>query len=150
MIGNDLDSCLHALTASDGDSLHLLERINLDLQVQNSMVPTAYNLARFKISAHLPTLEVNLSDSKYKSLMKLVDVAIPKFETENTTEIQPRPVMMRRGSGAFKLPSGIFGISEEYNVDEEDADTTPPSVVKPNESQYFDTDDGTSGVGHWA
>ncbi|EEB88478.1 hypothetical protein MPER_13665, partial [Moniliophthora perniciosa FA553] len=40
IIGNDLQSCLDALNADSGDSLHLLERINIDLLVQNSIVPT--------------------------------------------------------------------------------------------------------------
>ena len=31
LIGNDLQSCLEALTSSRHDNLHLLERINIDL-----------------------------------------------------------------------------------------------------------------------
>lgn len=148
MIGNDLDSCLHALTESDGDSLHLLERINFSLQVQNSIVPTAYNLARFKASMHLPSLKANLSDTKYKSLMRLVDVAVPHFDTADAPDSESiRPSIVRRGSGTFRLSSGIFGAAEEeYNLVEDDEDNTPPPTLaqKSGESQYFDAEDGSS------
>ena len=32
-----------------------------------------------KVSGHMPVLHATMSDTKYKSLMKLIDVAIPKF-----------------------------------------------------------------------
>lgn len=51
----------------------------MDFEVQNSIVPTAYNLARFKVSGNLPTLQLNMSDVKYRSLMRLIDVCIPHF-----------------------------------------------------------------------
>ncbi|KAH9937704.1 vacuolar protein sorting-associated protein 13 [Fomitopsis serialis] len=118
LLGNDLQSCMDALSSERSDQLHLLERITLDLQVQNSIVPTAYNLARFKISGHLPSLQVNLSDTKYKSLMRLVDVSVPHFDDNESTTSHPTV-----SSGEYlKLPSGFFGASEEaeYNVDDDE------------------------------
>ncbi|KAJ7634302.1 vacuolar protein sorting-associated protein 13 [Mycena polygramma] len=122
VLGNDLQSCQDALTSDVKDSLHLLERINLDLQVQNSIVPTAFNLAKFKVSGHLPSLQVNLSDTKYKALMRLIDVCIPKFGEDSGAASTPPP-LVKSASNAFQLPS-VFSQSEtEYNVaDEDDAD----------------------------
>lgn len=120
MIGNDLKSCREALTSDAGDNLHLLERISIDLQVQNSIVPTAYSLARFKISGNLPSLKVNLSDTKYKSLMRLIDVCIPKFDDDENNAIPIPPPQNRAVSGAFQ---GLFGSKEmEYIVDEDSGD----------------------------
>lgn len=97
-----------------GDNLHLLERISIDLQVQNSIVPTAYSLARFKISGNLPSLKVNLSDTKYKSLMRLIDVCIPKFDDAGNTAAPVPPPQNRAAPGAFQ---GLFGAKEtEYTV----------------------------------
>jgi vacuolar protein sorting-associated protein 13A/C len=109
-------------------------------------VPAALNLAQFKVSGTLPTLQVNFSDSKYRSLMRLVDVCIPHFEDEqelpNTNVSQPRPTI----SGAFHL----FGPSEtEYNVDIDEDDENYQPVDDPTskgEEQYFEAEDGTLQV----
>ncbi|RPD62925.1 vacuolar protein sorting-associated protein 13 [Lentinus tigrinus ALCF2SS1-6] len=136
LVGDDLNSCLKALRASEHDNLHLLERTNFDLQVQNSIVPTAYNLARFKVSGHLPTLQVNMSDTKYKALMRLIDVAIPHFddEAEPRAYSAHRPsTTQRHASGAFKIPAGFFGAStDEYAIetDDEDAQSVHSVVVR--------------------
>lgn len=152
MIGNDLHACREALTSEKHDNLHLLERISIDLQVQNSIVPTVYTLARFKISGNLPTLQINLSDTKYKSLMRLIDVAIPHFDDD--TEIPaalPNPKLEK--SSAFRLRSGFFGQNEEYNIDDDsethDSGSGSNSVDKldnsGDEDQFFEAEVGDSG-----
>ncbi|KAH9944371.1 vacuolar protein sorting-associated protein 13 [Epithele typhae] len=138
LIGDDLDSCLKALRSKEQDNLHLLERTNFNLQVQNSIVPTAYSLARFKLSGHLPVLEVNMSDTKYKALMRLIDVAIPHFDdgaAEARASSVERPTIARRRhmSTAFKIPSGFFGSASDelaIETDDEDAHATADSVTK--------------------
>ncbi|KAJ7181657.1 vacuolar protein sorting-associated protein 13 [Mycena crocata] len=145
VLGNDLQSCQDALASDSKDSLHLLERINLDLQVQNSIVPTAFNLARFKVSGHLPSLQVNLSDTKYKALMRLIDVCIPKFGGDTGQTATPPP-MVKNASSAFQLPksSGLFSQSEtEYNVEEEDDDDDADDASTGGEEKFFDTSDGS-------
>jgi vacuolar protein sorting-associated protein 13A/C len=135
-----LQSCQDALTSDAKDSLHLLERINLDLQVQNSIVPTAFNLARFKVSGHLPSLQVNLSDAKYKALMRLIDVCIPKLGDDAGTSTPPP--LVKNTSSAFQLPSGIFSQSEtEYNVADEDEADDDPSTA--DEDKFFEATDGS-------
>ena len=120
MIGNDLQSCREALTSNTGDSLHLLERINIELQVENSIVPTAYSLARFKVTGKLPSLKANLSDTKYKALMRLVDVCIPKFDDE---EAVPAPSPSDRNtSGAFQGLFGQKGVDYAVALDEDDGE----------------------------
>ncbi|OCH96150.1 vacuolar protein sorting-associated protein 13 [Obba rivulosa] len=141
LLGNNLKSCMDALTSSEPDNLHLLERINLDLQVQNSIVPTAYNLARFKISAHLPALQVNLSDSKYKSLMRLIDVCLPHFDEDDSAAYSSDHIQR---PSTFRLPSGIFGPGKEYNVDDDDDDERREvSSPKDNhDEEFFEAEEG--------
>ncbi|KAJ6610914.1 vacuolar protein sorting-associated protein 13 [Mycena sp. CBHHK59/15] len=140
VLGNDLQSCQEALTSDKSDSLHLLERVSLDLQVQNSIVPTAFNLARFKVSGRLPSLQVNLSDTKYKALMRLIDVCIPKFE--DSGEATTPPPLVKNASNTFHLPSGIFSQSEtEYNVDDEDEDADDASTTE--DDKFFEANDGS-------
>ncbi|KAG6911962.1 hypothetical protein DXG01_000210 [Tephrocybe rancida] len=142
VIGNNLQSCLNALDTASNDTLHLLERINIDLQVQNSIVPTVLSLARFKVSGKLPSLKVNFSDTKYKALMRLIDVCIPKFGDEEDS-----PVLAVGPSPAgFQLPPVLFGPAEqEYNVEVE-GDASDDDDDGSQEELFFEADDGTSGV----
>ncbi|KAJ6604648.1 vacuolar protein sorting-associated protein 13 [Mycena vulgaris] len=142
VLGNDLKSCQDALTSDTTDSLHLLERISLDLQVQNSIVPTAFNLARFKVSGKLPSLQVNLSDTKYKALMRLIDVCIPKFGQDTAGASAPPP-LVKHTSSAFQLSSGLFSQAEtEYNVYDEDDDADDDASTG-GEDKFFEADDGS-------
>ena len=144
IIGDNLQSCRDALTSKNKDTLHLLEKIDVGLQIYKSIVPTAVNLAQFKVSGTLPTLQVNFSDSKYKALMRLIDVCIPHFEDEQELQkpavLTPRPTMSER----FHL----FGPSKtEYNVDDTDEDdykADSDSVKK--EEQFFEAEDGSLQV----
>lgn len=158
LIGDNLESCLKALRSNERDNMHLLERTNIDLQVQNSIVPTAYSLARFKISGHLPTLQVNMSDTKYKALMRLIDVAIPHFDDETDTRAYSAQIpstSQRHASGAFKTPSGFFGAAaDEYAIetDDEDDQSQSQTAQAPAEhpelgegdDEFFEADMGTT------
>ncbi|KDR84988.1 hypothetical protein GALMADRAFT_233521 [Galerina marginata CBS 339.88] len=144
IIGDNLLSCRAALTSETSDSLHILERISVDLQIDKSIVPTAVNLAQFKVSGRLPSLQVNLSDTKYKSLMRLIDVCIPHFgNEEEDRKSAPRPAGTT--SGTFQLPTTLFGQSEhEYNVDDDDEqlqESDSRSALQ--EEQFFEAEDGT-------
>ncbi|KAH7930968.1 vacuolar protein sorting-associated protein 13 [Leucogyrophana mollusca] len=140
VIGNDLQACRDALTSDKSDTLHILERINIDLQVQNSIVPSALNLARFKVSGKLPTLQVNLSDVKYKSLMRIIDVAIPNFDDDAEQKALAQ-AQIEKASATFPLPAGLFGQSgAEYNVDDGEGEDTSTS----RDDLFFEANDGTS------
>jgi len=88
----------------------------MDFEVQNSIVPTAYNLARFKVSGNLPTLQLNMSDIKYHSLMRLIDVCIPHFDDDSPKKPQI-PLASKSGyllsplPPTFALP-GVFRAKE--------------------------------------
>jgi vacuolar protein sorting-associated protein 13A/C len=96
----------------------------MDFEVQNSIVPTAYNLARFKVSGNLPTLQLNMSDIKYRSLMRLIDVCIPHFDDD--TPKKPRVPQAPKSEfplsplpPTFALP-GVFRAKEiAYMVEDQ-------------------------------
>ncbi|KAF9652010.1 vacuolar protein sorting-associated protein 13 [Thelephora ganbajun] len=119
VIGDDIQACRKALTSSERDTLHLLERINMDFEVQNSIVPTAYNLARFKVSGNLPTLQLNMSDIKYRSLMRLIDVSIPHF-----------------GDGAPKKPQIPEAPKSDFPLSPLPPTFTLPGVFRAKETAY--------------
>ncbi|KAH0564849.1 hypothetical protein GP486_001757 [Trichoglossum hirsutum] len=121
----------------DARGFHIIDRINIDFIVEISILPKAPNLTKFRISGHLPLLHASVSDRKYKILMKLVDVAIPKFEDgprepakskDSVKEIKDRPssddAVSRNTKGASR-PS-VFEFSTQAQsiiIDDEDDST---------------------------
>jgi len=62
-------------------NFHLIDNINMNFQIEACIVPKTADLTKFRITGHLPVLHASFSDAKYKSLMKLLDCAIPKFNS---------------------------------------------------------------------
>lgn len=115
-MGDSLEVCRLALEAEKPDpKLHLLERINIDLSAQNSIVPSARSIARFKVSGRLPNLHFNFSDTKYKTLMKIIDVALPRLGDEQKSTAP----QFSRNHPRFRQTTSLFGSKHlEYVVDE--------------------------------
>jgi len=145
VLGNDLQACRDALTSEKSDTLHLLERINLNLRIQNSIVPSALNLARFKISGKLPSLQVNVSDAKYKALMRIIDVAIPNFD-DGSDQKPPQP-HIDAATLSLPLSAGLFGpVGTEYNVDDDGTHSEDASTHR--DDMFFEASDGSLEVVH--
>ena len=73
-------------STDDPKNLHIIDRINMDFTLETSIIPKASDLTKTRISGHLPVLHASISDKKYKDLMKLIDIAIPKFDTEESLD----------------------------------------------------------------
>ncbi|GAM87826.1 hypothetical protein ANO11243_058540 [Dothideomycetidae sp. 11243] len=83
LLGPSIDDTRKQLDEPDPNkSWHVVERINMNFKVEICIIPKTTDLTKFRIAGHLPVLHASVSDAKYKSLMKLLDVAIPKFESE--------------------------------------------------------------------
>ncbi|CAD6914619.1 unnamed protein product [Tilletia laevis] len=109
VMGDDLESCMRGLAEqSEEHRMHLIERINIDFTIHNSIIPKAPNLTKFKITGHLPMLKVNFSDRKYKTLMHMIDVSIPRF-----SEPEEVPTHGAQGNGHPAKPdeNGDQGVS---------------------------------------
>jgi vacuolar protein sorting-associated protein 13A/C len=65
---------------------HIVDRINIDFKIEICIVPKASDLTKFRVSGNMPVLHASVSDSKYKNLMKLIDVAIPKFGNDSPSK----------------------------------------------------------------
>ncbi|KAE8146951.1 hypothetical protein BDV25DRAFT_161484 [Aspergillus avenaceus] len=64
-------------------NLHIIDRINVDFVLEMCIVPKVTELTRTRISGHLPELHASMSDTKYKGLMKMIDIAIPRFDEDS-------------------------------------------------------------------
>ncbi|KAF4595031.1 vacuolar protein sorting-associated protein vps13 [Ophiocordyceps camponoti-floridani] len=90
LIGPSIEKTKAQLTRrSEGSQLHVVEKINVDFVVETSILPKAPNLTKFRVSGHMPMLHASVSDSKYKNLMKIIDVAIPKLGGESRQDEVP-------------------------------------------------------------
>ncbi|GAA5827080.1 hypothetical protein JCM11251_002234 [Rhodosporidiobolus azoricus] len=163
LMGPSLQACLDQL--EDGDDhahngigeLHILERTSLKFLAQNCILPDAPNLTRIKVSGSLPSLQVNLSDRKYKSLMRMIDVAIPKFgvsDADNAPSARPSIEPVRHTSFApsrSRVPKdddddhlSVGGHTDDEGGDsdgEEDDDVEKEG----GKEEFFDTQDIAEG-----
>lgn len=81
LIGTTIDETRGQLESdSPSKNMHVIDRINMDFTIEICIVPKASDLTKFRISGNLPVLHASVSDKKYKSLMRLIDFAIPRFD----------------------------------------------------------------------
>lgn len=88
LIGPGVETTRSQLSSGDlSKNLHLIDRINVDFILELCIVPSVTELTKTRISGHLPELHASLSDTKYKGLMRLIDIAMPRFDqTESPKE----------------------------------------------------------------
>ncbi|KAJ5679341.1 hypothetical protein N7462_007585 [Penicillium macrosclerotiorum] len=81
LIGPGVEATKAQLTSGvESKNFHIIDRINVDFVLEMCIVPKVTQLTRTRISGHLPELHASMSDTKYKGLMKLIDIAIPHFD----------------------------------------------------------------------
>ncbi|KAI1654139.1 vacuolar protein sorting-associated protein 13 [Daldinia decipiens] len=147
LIGPSIDEAKSQLVDKDDNRmLHIVEKINVDFVVALSILPKAPNLTKVKVSGHMPVLRAMASDTKYKSLMKLIDVAIPKFDGEQQkirTEGQfNRPRLLSSASSRLpkshdhKASSNLFLTQQTAIILEDESDD--------DEDEFEDAADGNS------
>ena len=122
----------------------------MDFEVQNSIVPTAYNLARLKVSGNLPTLQLNMSDVKYRSLMRLIDVCIPHFggdapKKPQIPEVPKSEFPLSPLPPTFALP-GVFRTRETAYTVEDRASTAENQEEEDNDEEFFEAISGDVNV----
>lgn len=91
LIGPGIKATKDQLSAKDeSKNYHIIDRINMDFVLETSIIPKASDLTKTRVSGHLPVLHASISDKKYKNLMKLIDIAVPKFESDDgSSESKP-------------------------------------------------------------
>ncbi|CAH2355297.1 vacuolar protein sorting-associated protein 13 [[Candida] railenensis] len=89
LVGPDIKTTteqLHVETDEEGNrSALILDKLNIKLTLGISILPDAYNLAKFKIGGEVPNIKLTLNDFQYKTIMKLIDNAIPNLDDSAST-----------------------------------------------------------------
>ncbi|KAG0313845.1 hypothetical protein BGZ97_009846 [Linnemannia gamsii] len=98
LVGQSVERCLQQIKKpSKENDLHVIDKINMTFHVHLSILPQAPNLTKIRVFGDLPLLQINFSDRKYKTLMRIVDLVVPK-DPEAPTSPSPKP------KSAMKLP----------------------------------------------
>nr|POE74636.1 vacuolar protein sorting-associated protein 13 [Quercus suber] len=125
LIGTTVDETRRQLDEkAPSKNFHVVERINMDFTIETCIVPKAADLTKFRIIGHLPVLHAKFSDAKYKSMMKLLDTAIPKSENKtpaaSSDEISAPddPKADRRKSAALEIQNRPRAKSFQTSRDE--------------------------------
>lgn len=148
LIGPGIQATKDQLNAKDDPkNLHIIDRINMDFTLETSIIPKASDLTKTRISGHLPVLHASISDKKYKDLMKLIDIAIPKFDTDepldgrtkaptkndgppSSEKSRAQNLMGRERSKSVSTPHNDLDVEDES--DDEDDNKTAGTVKAPD------------------
>ncbi|RYP19640.1 hypothetical protein DL765_003233 [Monosporascus sp. GIB2] len=148
LIGPSIEETKSQLGKKDDTRMmHIVEEINVNFVVAMSILPKAPNLTKMKVSGHMPVLHATMSDTKYKSLMRLIDVAIPKFGDETQQNYQQqrlsRPRLLSSASGRSgraqherKQSSNLFTGQQTAIILDDDSDI--------DEDEFEDAADGSA------
>lgn len=82
LVGPNIKSTMEQLHTDDKHkSALILDKLNLKLLLGISILPDAYNLAKIKVGGEVTKFDVAINDFQYKTIMKIIDKAIPNFDT---------------------------------------------------------------------
>ncbi|KAE8377752.1 hypothetical protein BDV26DRAFT_262865 [Aspergillus bertholletiae] len=130
LIGPGIDITKSQLSSDvSSNNLHIIDRINVDFVLELCIVPKVTELTRTRISGHLPELHASISDTKYKGLMKLIDIAIPSFDEDSQKS---------NGSGKSAEESSVPGTRARSSSFEPSIMRELPAVDEDSDDEFDD------------
>lgn len=118
LIGSNTKECLWQLQdhpPRHGVDARFIERIDMNFLIEVCILPGKTEFTKFKVSGQLPLLSINLSDSKYKILMRIVDFIVPTSDDDTTATASPsqkRPQLQDNSNNTHTSTGNI--ITERY------------------------------------
>lgn len=97
----------------------------MELAFSISIVPSLRSFSRFKILGKLPMLQINFSDVKYRAILRLFDVIVPHFESNDDTARDSLNLYSQPNAHSDIVPFShdkSFSEGSEYNLDEREDD----------------------------
>ncbi|EER23514.1 vacuolar protein sorting-associated protein, putative [Coccidioides posadasii C735 delta SOWgp] len=138
LIGPGIEATKSQLVpGAESRNFHIMDRINIDFVLELCIVPKSTDLTRTRLSGRLPELHASMSDTKYKHLMKLIDIAIPHFDDDSEADSSDEKIKTisevpdtRVRSSSVQLTSKEVPIVEQDSESDVD-DTGDKTVQKP-------------------
>ncbi|KAF8938290.1 hypothetical protein BGZ58_001218 [Dissophora ornata] len=105
LVGQSVERCLQQIRKpSKENDLHVIDKINMTFHVHLSILPQASNLTKIRVFGDLPLMQINFSDRKYKTLMRIVDLVVPK----DPEAAPPPPAKPKNSMNIPKLGRGNY------------------------------------------
>ncbi|XP_040456276.1 vacuolar protein sorting-associated protein 13C isoform X2 [Falco naumanni] len=121
-------------------TLHILQPMDIHVQLAKSMVERDTRMPKFKVSGGLPLVHVRLSDQKIKAIFDLIDsIPLPQKSSVSipSTKVLAIPTIPVVSKGLLDTPQLLAEIisdsEEEYFDFEESSEPTDRSLIKGGE-----------------
>ncbi|XP_068814299.1 intermembrane lipid transfer protein VPS13C isoform X2 [Struthio camelus] len=121
-------------------TLHVLQPMDILVQLAKSMVEKDTRMAKFKVSGELPLVHVRLSDQKIKAIFDLIDsIPLPQKSSMSipSRRVSAIPTISIVSKGLLNTPQLLADIEsdseEEYFDVEEGSEPTSRSLMKEEE-----------------
>ncbi|KAI8144971.1 hypothetical protein BJV82DRAFT_536853 [Fennellomyces sp. T-0311] len=85
LIASDVEDCLAQLQGQKEGHAHVIERIDMQFLVELCILQRAAQFTKFKVSGNLPLLSLSISDTKYKILMRMIDLILDSIADDDAT-----------------------------------------------------------------
>ncbi|KAK2733181.1 hypothetical protein FQN57_002273 [Myotisia sp. PD_48] len=109
---------------SASKDFHIIDRINVDFVLELCIVPKSTTLTKTRVSGHLPELHASISDKKYKNLMRLIDIALPRFDDDKNKSTETRGASFETTTASTQglRPQSIQLTSQQQQIPFVDSD----------------------------
>ncbi|XP_061856365.1 intermembrane lipid transfer protein VPS13C isoform X2 [Colius striatus] len=121
-------------------TLHILQPMDIHVQLAKSMVERDTRMAKFKVSGGLPLVHVRLSDQKIKAIFDLIDsIPLPQKSSVSipSTKVPAIPTIPALSKGLLKTPQLLADIAsdseEDYFDFDESSEPTNKALIKGEE-----------------
>ncbi|XP_057578649.1 intermembrane lipid transfer protein VPS13C isoform X2 [Hippopotamus amphibius kiboko] len=110
-------------------TMHILQPMDIHVELAKAMVEKDIRMARFKVSGGLPLMHVKISDQKMKDVLSLINsIPLPQKSSAQSPERQVSsiPIIPARTKDLLGTPlllDGVESESEDEYFDAEDGDT---------------------------
>ncbi|KAB0404968.1 hypothetical protein E2I00_016891, partial [Balaenoptera physalus] len=113
-------------------TMHILQPMDIHVELAKAMVEKDIRMARFKVSGGLPLMHVRISDQKMKDMLRLINsIPLPQKSSAQSPERQVSsiPITPARTKGLLGTPLLLDGVESE------------------SDDEYFDAEDGDTQTG---
>ncbi|KAI5970317.1 VPS13 [Candida margitis] len=86
-VGHTIKSTMEQLYSHDKPRPALmLDNFNVNFNLGLSILPDAQNLAQIRLGGNIPKLQLSMNDFQYKTMLNILDAAIPDMSVESSDE----------------------------------------------------------------
>ncbi|GME84275.1 unnamed protein product [[Candida] boidinii] len=86
LIGSNIKSTIEQLHGGENRTAVILDQLTIKTLLEVSIIPTYYQIPKFKLSSDVPRFRAMISDYQYKVFMDLIQNLVPDFSFSDSQE----------------------------------------------------------------